>query len=80
MKEVLGGHMEHLKVTITADLLNEAQRILGQHEEGLEKAVNIPSGAGGEINAILSPNAADMIPLKEISHNGKIYYLGIPKS
>ncbi len=65
-------------IRISDRLMQEAVRLL--RERGtLEEAVPLPS-SGDEVSAVLSPNSDDMIALREIEHNGKKYYLGIPKS
>lgn len=74
---VKGQDMSDFQVTISEKLREQALALLAQHGK-LEGILEIPS-EGGEVKALLSPNAADLIPLQEITFQGQTYYLGIPR-
>lgn len=63
-------------IHVTAALLEEAQALL-EDRGGIDRPVEIPS-TGSEVNAVLSPTPKGIIALKELTHAGKKYYLGIP--
>ena len=76
MTVLRGKEMGDFSVQISQRLKEEALKILASGK--LERAVMIPS-SGGEVNAMLSPRATDLIPLQEIEYEGVTYYLGIPR-
>jgi len=66
-----------MDIRLSEKLIEEAKAILREHRGDIS-AVCIPS-AGGEVSAVLSPNAEDMIPLTQIEYEGRTFYLGLPK-
>lgn len=75
--KMVPGVPEMKKFSVSEGIVERARFILAEVGE-LDRAVGIVA-SNDEIHAILSQNSEDMIPLQQIEHAGKVYYIGIPK-